>query len=159
MIAPSRDKRFEAAMGNYSGKCMCGSISWTYTGETTRNLVCHCSDCQRATSSPFTAFLGLKSERLEWVGDIVDFMSSPGTFRGFCPTCGTRLYFRSSKWPGEIHVHAATMDIPGDYHPSAQVVLRSKASWLDRLNRIPAYDGFQASPSVAEVSQTTEKSA
>lgn len=136
-----------------SGQCMCGAVRWMYSGETTRNLVCHCADCQRATSAPFTAFLGMRPEKLNWVGDIVHYESSPKTFRGFCPSCGTRLYFRSEKWPLEVHVHAATMTSPSDYQPSAQVVVRSKAKWLDRLTSIPSYEGFQESP--AKYSSTT----
>ena len=133
-------------MPQLSGKCMCGSVNWSYSGETTRNLVCHCADCQRATSAPFTAYLGLKPEGLTWSGAFTDYQSSPGTFRGFCPTCGTRLYFRSESWPDEIHLHAATMSGPDDYRPDAQVVMRSKAGWLDQLQSIPTFDDFQLLP-------------
>src|SRR5262249_52476525 len=129
-----------------SGRCMCGAVTWTYSGETTRNLVCHCSDCQRATSSPFTAFLGMISEQLQWSGKVEHYESSPGTFRGFCPRCGTRLYFRSEKWPEEIHIHAATLTSPNDYRPDAQVLMRSRAHWLDQLDSIPVHQGFQTPP-------------
>ncbi|RWB59673.1 GFA family protein [Mesorhizobium sp.] len=129
-----------------SGHCMCGAVTWTYSGSVTRNLVCHCADCQRATSSPFTAFLGMRLEQINWSGDITHYESSPGTFRGFCPSCGTRLYFRSDKWPSEVHVHAATMTDPAEYRPDAQVLMRSRAKWLDRLQSIPAHDGFQQAP-------------
>src|SRR3569832_2332368 len=117
-----------------SGHCMCGAVTWTYSGKVTRNLVCHCADCQRATSSPVTAFLGLRPDALNWAGDIRHYESSPGTFRGFCPSCGTRLYFRSDRWPHEIHVHAATMTNPEDYRPDAQVFMLSRLKWLDRLH-------------------------
>ena len=129
-----------------AGHCMCGAVAWAYSGEITRNLVCHCADCQRATSAPFTAFLGMRPEQLSWTGDIVHYESSPGTFRGFCRSCGTRLYFRSDKWPSEVHVHAATSIEPGEYRPDAQVVVRSRAKWLDWLPSIPVHDGFQKKP-------------
>ncbi|RTM02584.1 MAG: GFA family protein [Hyphomicrobiales bacterium] len=128
------------------GHCMCGAVTWTYSSDIIRNLVCHCADCRRATASPFTAFLGLKADDLSWAGDIRHYESSPGTFRGFCPACGTRLYFRSDRWPHEIHVHAATMTNPEDYRPDAQVLVRSRLKWLDRLQSIPAHDGFQRQP-------------
>lgn len=133
-------------MKTLSGRCMCGAVTWTYSSETTRNLVCHCADCQRATSSPLTAFLGMKPEHLHWDGKIEHYESSPGTYRGFCPSCGTRLYFRSEKWPGETHVHAATLTNPDDYRPDAQVFLRSRASWLDRIESIPGHQDFQIRP-------------
>jgi len=129
-----------------AGHCMCGAVTWTYSGTVTRNLVCHCADCQRATASPLTAFLGLRPEHLNWTGDVRHYESSPNTFRGFCPSCGTRLYFRSDRWPHEIHVHAATMIVPDDYRPDAQVFLPSRMQWLDGLASLPAHDGFQQQP-------------
>ena len=78
----------------------------------------------------------------------------PTTFRGFYPSCGSRLYSRSDKWPTEIHVHAATMTDPDDYRPDAQVVMRSRAKWLDRLPSIPTHDGFQQKPSVHPPAET-----
>ena len=126
---------------------MCGAVTWSYSGKVTRNLVCHCADCQRATSSPVTAFLGLRLDQVNWTGDIKHYESSPNTFRGFCPSCGTRLYFRSDRWPSELHVHAATLTDPDQYRPDAQVLIRSKAKWLDLLPSIPAHDGFQQEPS------------
>lgn len=134
-------------MTSMTGRCMCGAVTWTYSGQVTRNLVCHCADCQRATSSPITAFLGLRRDQVNWTGDINHYESTPNTFRGFCPSCGTRLYFRSDRWLTEIHVHAATLTDPGQYRPDAQVLIRSKAKWLDQLPSIPAHDGFQQEPS------------
>jgi hypothetical protein len=133
-------------MAYFSGRCMCGAVTWTCSGQIMRNLVCHCTDCQRATSAPLTAFLGVSPEQLTWSGEVMHYESSPGTFRGFCPSCGTRLYFRSDKWPLEVHVHAATMTSPDEYQPSAQVMTRSRVKWLDQLGLLPAYEGFQQSP-------------
>ena len=133
-------------MAELRGTCMCGAISWAYSGPVTRSLVCHCSDCQKATSSPFTAFVGLRAPLLSWTGAPNHFESSPGTHRGFCPTCGTRLYFRSDKWPDEIHMHAATLEDPAVYEPTAQVVMRSKVPWLKELENIPHFQSFEAPP-------------
>ncbi len=125
---------------------MCGAVRWKAPGPVTRNLVCHCADCQRATSSPFTGFVGLEPEAVTWTGEVNHFESSPDTWRGFCPSCGTRLYFRSGKWPGEIHIHAATLVDGTDYKPSAEVVRRSRADWLDQLDNIPKHNDFHADP-------------
>ena len=40
--------------------------------------------------------------------------SSKDSERGFCATCGTRIFFRSGKWPGEIHMALACFDTPHD---------------------------------------------
>ncbi len=129
-----------------SGHCLCGAVKWSSPGPVTRSLVCHCKDCQRATSSPFTATVGLDPAEVAWHGEVTHFESSPGTFRGFCPKCGTRLYFRSDKWPDEIHIHAATLRDGIAYTPTAQVVMRSRADWLDLLDDISAHDAFHQAP-------------
>ncbi len=146
VVVAERSKERAGGMDHLSGNCMCGAVTWRYSGETTRNLVCHCADCQRATSSPFTAFLGMNPEQLHWNGKIEHYESSPGTHRGFCPSCGTRLYFRSEKWPEETHVHAATLTNPNEYRPDAQVVMRSRASWLASLKSIPGHEDFHTQP-------------
>jgi hypothetical protein len=133
-------------MAEQRGRCFCGSVTWVYSGDAVRNLVCHCADCQRATSSPFTAFIGLNPAHLRWSGAIANFESSPATFRGFCPNCGTRLYFKSERWPDEIHVHAATLEDPAAYQPTAQVMTRSRAPWLGRLPELPSFSGFEKAP-------------
>ena len=125
---------------------MCGAVHWSAPGPTTRNLVCHCTDCQRATSAPFTGFVGLEVETVTWSGEVNHYESSENTWRGFCPTCGTRLYFRSRKWPSEIHIHAATPVDGSVYEPTAEVVCRSCANWLDRLGTIPKHNDFHADP-------------
>jgi hypothetical protein len=133
-------------MAKLNGRCLCGEVTWTYEGEIARSLVCHCTDCQRATSAPFAAFVGLRPEGLVWSGPITRFESSPQTWRNFCSVCGTRLTFRSDKWPGEVHVYAATLDPSHTYRPTAQVMLRSRADWLDDLPSIPHHNDFEISP-------------
>ena len=129
-----------------TGHCLYGRLSWSSSGPVTHNLDCHCEDSRRATSTPFAAFAGLKPESVAWTGDVNHLESSRGTQRRSCRNWGTRLYFRSEKWPGEIHIHAATLDDGIDYRPIAQVVMRSRASWLEGLHALPGCRDFDAPP-------------
>ena len=129
-----------------SGRCLCGSVRWTATAAPVRNLICHCESCQRATSSAFAAFLGFAPQVVQWDGPKTDYQSSPGTWRGFCPTCGSRLYYRSDKWPEEIHLHAGTLDDPAAYTPDRHVVTAERVPWLDQIDSLPTDDGFGVAP-------------
>lgn len=133
-------------MVELSGKCLCGQVRWTYKGEVTRNLICHCESCQRATSSPFTAFVGLQSENIKWSGAFNDYESSPQTWRAFCPNCGSRLYFKSGRWPGETHIHAATLDDPKPYQGDRHVLWAERMPWLEGIFDLPKTDGFDRIP-------------
>ena len=142
-------------MPELSGHCLCGQVRWRYDGPALRNLVCHCESCQRATSSPFTAFIGLHPEHLTWTGTRNDYESSPGTWRGFCPTCGSRLYYRSDKWPEEIHLHAATLDDPSTHDPDCHVVWEEHLPWIHQLNDLPRHDSFGTPPATTPDTEDT----
>ncbi|MDJ0628186.1 MAG: GFA family protein [Rhodobacter sp.] len=133
-------------MTGLAGRCLCGAVRWVSDGVVTRRLACHCADCQRATSAPFTAFVGLPPETVTWSGEIAHFESSPGTHRGFCSACGTRLYFRSSRWPGEIHIHAATLEDGSGYAPDCHVVTSDSPAWLHLDDGLPSHSGFHTDP-------------
>ena len=63
---------------------------------------------------------------------------------------GARLYFRSDKWPGEIHIHAATLEDQAGYAPDAHVVVAESPAWLRLSDDVPEYGGFHAEPRVEE---------
>ena len=133
-------------MSDLRGQCMCGAVRWSSAGLILRNLICHCTDCQKATSSPFTAFIGLPPDSIDWQGEVNHYQSSQGSHRGFCPKCGTRLYFRSDKWPHEFHIHATTLDDQASYQPDRHVVNASKAHWVELADDLPKHASFAAAP-------------
>ena len=105
-----------------NGTCACGAVTWRVmsdsdpaaAGGAIPNLICHCDSCRRATSAAYAAFVGLAPQEVVFSGDIRDYASSPEATRGFCPSCGTRLSFQSTRWPGQIHLHVGTMVDAGD---------------------------------------------
>lgn len=133
-------------MAELSGRCLCGSVRWSCSGTKTRNLICHCESCKRATSSPMTAFVGLRRADVTWMGEINHYQSSADAWRGFCPACGSRLYFRSERWPEEIHIHAATLDTPDDYRPDQHVLWSEHEPWLEQSLSLPKSEGFGIVP-------------
>ena len=137
-------------MPDTTGKCFCGAVTWSSRGAKTRNLICHCESCKRATSSPITAFLGFARQDVTWSGEINHYESSPGSWRGFCPKCGSRLYFKSDRWPDEVHIHAATLDDPDAYVPDQHVLWEERTPWLESADTLPKSDGFGQTPAASE---------
>ena len=58
------------------------------------------------------------------------FASSPGAQRGFCSRCGSALFFRSTRWPGELHVTVASLDTPLDRAPQLHVFWDTHVDWV-----------------------------
>lgn len=127
------------------GSCLCGDLRFEATLPTKWVAHCHCTLCQRAHGAPVVTWVGFEAgqvqihdaqARLHW------YESTPGAERGFCTRCGTTLFFRSLRWPGELHIVRSNFDGPVDRDPQVHVYFDSHAPWLvlgsDGLARKPA---------------------
>jgi len=101
----------------YKGSCMCQSVQFSFTGAPRFIKDCVCDSCRRAHGASAVCWVGVKKSQfrfdcgeafLNW------YHSTTESERGFCTSCGTRILFRSSKWPGEVHMALACIATPHD---------------------------------------------
>lgn len=73
------------------GKCLCGAIT-VATEDHDEVGLCHCSMCRRWTGGPmFAVHCG---QEVQFTGTApARYQSSAWAERGFCPTCGTHLFY------------------------------------------------------------------
>jgi hypothetical protein len=70
--------------------------------------------CQKAVGGPFKTWANVRVENFAWTrGSPGKFRSSSAAERGFCPSCGTPLYFAYVKRPETISVTIGSLDTPG----------------------------------------------
>jgi hypothetical protein len=92
---------------------------------------CHCESCRRATGAPLTTYAGFSAEAFAWTADEpARFASSRGVVRTFCSRCGTSLTYQGERWPGEVHVLAATLDRPEAVTPQGEAFAEERLPWL-----------------------------
>lgn len=127
-----------------SGKCLCGAVSFAVRFPTKWVAHCHCSLCRRAHGAAFVSWVGVEEgaatvadpeRRLRW------YASSPGAERASCGRCGSPLFFRSQRWPGDLHIALAHFDTPLDRAPQAHAFYDTHVSWFavnDSLPKKPA---------------------
>jgi hypothetical protein len=101
---------------------------------------CHCSRCRRAHGAPLVTWAGFEDSQV----DIEDpqsalrwHVASQGGSRGFCGLCGSPLFFRSDRWPGELHIARALFDTPIDREPQAHVYYDTHVAWLSIADALP----------------------
>lgn len=124
------------------GHCLCGKTTWEFTGEVTWACYCHCDDCRRNCAAPFVAWLGVPLRKFNWTGDTPRTLeSSKGVFRHFCGHCGSPLGFEAHHYAGGMHLYAASMEKPEDFHPAFHVNYQSKLPWLKIDDDLTKYDG------------------
>lgn len=127
-------------MTTTSASCLCGAVQLSATLPSLWLAHCHCSLCQRGGAAAFVTWIGFdastcviddSSQQLRW------YESSPGAERGFCGRCGSSLLFRSTRWPGELHVTRANLTGAIDREPQLHVYWDSHADWVQLGDDLP----------------------
>ena len=122
----------------FSGHCLCGATRYHCKSEPLWQAHCHCESCRRATSSPFTSFFGIKDGAWLWTGNVPQtYQSSPGVWRDFCAVCGSQMAYRSTRFPGEVHFYAVSLEHPETYHPTAHVHAAEQMPWIHVSDGLP----------------------
>jgi len=123
------------------GGCLCGATRYRASGTPYKASYCHCNWCRGATGAPVAAWLMFDGERIEIVkGKLKKYASSPGVLRGFCPTCGTTLW-----WEGRWHdtpmqmVSICSLDDPEAYPPDRHASCSEQIGWFDVADDLPRY--------------------
>lgn len=127
-----------------AGRCLCGAVAFA-AGLPSRWVAhCHCTRCQRAHGAGFVTWVGLDADRvriddpshaLRW------YVAETGAERGFCGTCGSPMFFRSSHWPGELHAARALFTSPVDREPQMHAYYDTHVDWIVVGDSLPTRDG------------------
>lgn len=121
-------------MSPIAGGCRCGAVRFRAQVSPFRALLCHCADCRAATGAPVSGYLGFAKAAVAWQGARRFRSPAPGTTRGACPACGAALSYMTTRYPGELYLHASALDRVADFRPEAH------AHWAERVVRDPRDD-------------------
>ena len=123
-----------------NGRCLCGSVTFQFSGRPHWTVYCHCETCRRATSSPVTTWISVPRKALRFIkGAPRHFSSSPGVTRGFCEVCGTPLSYENERIPDEIHLYAVSLDSAVGVTPNRHVFTSEQLPWFDVTDQLPRY--------------------
>lgn len=127
----------------WTGGCLCGEIRFEAEVTEPENWYCHCRMCQRATGSVVSSSAVVPKAGLRITsGAPKYYRSSEFVERGFCPDCGSPLFFSplNEDW---LSVLTGTLDDPELAPPHGHYGVESWVSWLkieDDLKRKPTQE-------------------
>lgn len=123
------------------GACLCRALRFSLALPTKWVAHCHCTMCQRAHGAAFVTWAGFDAEALQLADGAEPLLqwyrSSPEAERSFCRQCGSSLFFRSDKWPGEVHVARANLEDALDRMPQAHVFYDAHVPWFEVNDGLP----------------------
>lgn len=115
-----------------AGSCQCGDVRFAVEWPSKWVAHCHCTMCRRAHGAAFVTWVGMEEVRAridDAAGRLRWYASSPTAERGFCSRCGSMLFFRGQRWPGELHIVRASFDDPVDRAPQVHVHYDTHVDW------------------------------
>lgn len=146
------------------GGCLCGRVRYRLARLPDDVAHCHCRICQRSAGAPVMTWATLARADLTIAGEPSWYRSSPAARRGFCPSCGTQLFFAfdaeaNASRPdvpdhalADIDVAVATLDEPDRCRPTRNIWTTSRRAFLHGFDAtLPDFvdEGPFATPTVA----------
>ncbi len=130
-----------------TGSCACGGMQYECSAEPVFTGDYHCRDCQQATGGAYVPALAVPAAALGITGEVKHFdgkaENGNTVSRSFCPTCGARLFGKSSGMPELAVIFAGSLDDPGQFKPTMDIYTSRAQPW-DHMN--PALAKFPKLP-------------
>jgi len=117
------------------GKCQCGELKYRATGMPVTLFACHCTECQRQSSSAFGMALWMKDAKVDLLsGQLKHWVRSLPSGRSmecsFCPNCGTRLFHKILGQSDIMSIKPGTLDDTSWLKPAGHIWTRSMQPWV-----------------------------
>jgi hypothetical protein len=108
------------------GECLCRRLVYELSDAFEYALMCHCSNCRRATGSAFKPFGEIRSEELAFVRgeDLVSRFGEGGNYDAHCELCGSLLYSLVRGWDSVHVIFGTLLDSPSTC-PTAHIFVGS----------------------------------
>ena len=123
-----------------NGGCFCGAVKLSIKEPTLWCSHCHCNMCQRSHGAGVVTWVGCRDQSVE-IDDAKNrlrwFQSSPEAERSFCCNCGSSLFFRSSRRPGQLHIARALVSRELDREPASHAFFDRHVDWMSLIDELP----------------------
>lgn len=121
------------------GACLCGANRFSLPGPMGAVTACHCHQC-RKLSGHFSASFAADEAGINWQSrHQAEFTTPGGGVRGFCPGCGSSLWFRGMD--GEFSLEAGTIDSPTGGRLAQHIFMADKGDYYTIDDGLPQFAG------------------
>ncbi len=128
--------------GKATGRCLCGAVTITVTGDHREVGVCHCGMCRRWAGGPNMAIEVGKDIDIEGKEQVTVYRSSAWAERAFCRTCGSNLYYRIVDADDYV-ICAGILDDQGGLTLASQIFIDEKPDFYDFANDTKTMTGAE----------------
>lgn len=117
------------------GACQCGQVSYKLHEPPKMVLACHCIECQKLSTAPFSVTAIVATEDIEISGELKEWSrlaeSGNKNYAKFCPDCGNRVYHYNPDDQStlKLKLKASSPNDHSVFEPTAHVWVSEKQDW------------------------------
>lgn len=131
-----------------TGACHCGAIAFEAEVDPATVRICHCTDCQTISGSPFRANIAAPAETFRLTrGEPKMYLKTADSgnrrAQGFCAECGTGLYSTQPSNPVSYVLRVGTIAQRAGFKPAQQIWCKSELPWTKDVAGVDRRDGQQ----------------
>ena len=118
-----------------SASCQCGQVSYTLKRPPLKVMACHCTECQKLATGPFSVTVIVSAEDIEFSGEMKEWSrpaeSGNRNHARFCPGCGNRIYHFNPAAPETLKLKLKPVKLDNNslWEPTEHIWLSEKQSW------------------------------
>ena len=128
------------------GGCHCGYIQYEAEIDPAKVGICHCTDCQHFSGSPYRASIPAPVGQFSLKGATKTYVKTAenGNRRAqvFCPECGTRMPHKVNGTENML-IPAGVLDADPGMRPTNSIFWKSKSPWYLSPQELPQFDGYK----------------
>ncbi|HDY8072351.1 TPA: GFA family protein [Vibrio vulnificus] len=118
-----------------NGACQCGQVTYELYEKPLMVFACHCTECQKLSTSPFSITAVVDAEKIEFSGQLKSWErladSGNRNCAMSCPNCGNRIYHFNPDAPETVKLKLKPigMSRADIFEPQAHVWVSEKLDW------------------------------
>jgi hypothetical protein len=137
----------------WEGGCRCGRVRIRVTAMPLLTMACHCTGCQRMSSSAYSLSAAIPSTGFEVTQGEPVIGGLHGAHRHFfCAYCMTWMFTRPDGMDWFVNLRPTMLDEPGWFTPFIETWTSEKLPWAST----PAVHSYKALPSFDEFEGLTK---
>ena len=124
------------------GGCYCGKVRYRADRASLSLIECHCSQCRKQSGHRYaTAATTSGDVTIERAEGLTWFRASLDAERGFCMSCGSHLFWRSSE-DDKMAILAGSIDDTSGMRLESHIFVDSKGDYYDIDDGLPQCIGY-----------------
>jgi hypothetical protein len=118
-----------------NASCQCGQVSYKLHKAPKVVLACHCTECQKLATSPFSVTAVIEKDTIEFSGEMGEWTrladSGNKNHARFCTGCGNRIYHFNPDDSSTLKLKLKPVNLEDSeiFEPTMHVWVSEKLSW------------------------------